>query len=174
MRRIARAWLLLIITISFSSAAPEPRVLELRASFSWAGYSPSWFGYDYVFTCDSNGACRATGSNWKRISGSARKTSCRFAASPIKADALQALWQASLQNLMAVDEPLEVIAHTDDYPEFNLKLTTQSGVTVLVNTSNGKPFPWNVRRSGRWYAQSTGQLERAYVNLIRLLPCRPR
>lgn len=174
MKRIARVWLLLVLTISFSSAAPEPRVLELRASFSWVGYSQSQPGYDYVFTCDSKGTCRAAGSNWERIAGSTPKTTCRFAAFPVKADALQALWRASLRNLLAVDAPLEVFEHTDDYPRFNLKLTTQRGATALVNTSNGKNRPWNLRRSGRWYAQRSGEIERAYANLIQPLPCQAR
>ncbi len=174
MRRIARAWLLLVLTTSFSSAAPEPRVLELRASFSWVGYSEIWPGYDYVFTCDSKAICRAAGLNWKRTAGSTPKITCRFAAFPVKADALQALWRASLRNLTAVDEPVQVFEHTDDYPRSNLKLTTQSGVTTLVNTSNGTNPPWNVRRSGRWYTQSTKEIERAYANLIRPLPCKAR
>ncbi len=164
---------MLAIALGFSSAATEPRVLELRASFSWAGLAMSWPGYDYVFACDSNGDCRAAGSRWERA-GSAQKITCRFAAFPVKAYALQALWRASLRNLMAVDEPLEVIEHTDDYPRSNLKLTTESGVTTLVNTSNGAKPPWNVRRNGRWYAQRSGEIERANVNLIRPLPCKAR
>ncbi len=175
MKRLARGVLLLLMAlVGFSSAAPQLPSLEARVSYRWAGLSPSWPGYDYVFACAADESCTVRGARWEKANGK-KMISCPQKTQSVTAlEALQALRLAATRHLKPVQQPLEVIDHTDDYPRFEVALTAPSGTVNLLNTSNGEHRPWNVRRAGQWFAQTTEDIEVAVAALLKLVPCEKR
>jgi hypothetical protein len=176
MKRITRGWLSAFLVLTgFCGLAAEPLVLEVRVSYRWAGLSVEWPGYDYVFACTSSTNCTVRGTTWTDVrSEDKRRITCRLDRQPLNASsALQRLWQASKLNLKPITKPLEIIDHTDDYPQFDASILTSSGTSQLQNNSNAFKGrrPWNVKRDGRWYTQNSDEIQQAFDALIKLLPC---
>jgi hypothetical protein len=163
--------------LAFPSVAAEPQVLEVRAVFQWAGLSPTWFGYEYTFTCPAGSTCTVKGVRWNDTNSRPKKVACQQAVITVDAsNTLQDLWRASTTHLKAVKEPVQRIDHTDDYPNFEVTITTSGGSSLLQNTSNAfrGGRPWNVKRDGQWFVQKGDDIEVAFQKLMRLVPCEKR
>jgi hypothetical protein len=177
-RAFARGGALIVLGwLLCSSFAAQPQVLSVRSVFEWAGLSPTWFGYEYTFTCTAANTCTVAGVRWEDTRSNPKKVACQQATKAVDASsAVQDLWRASNINLKAVKEPVQRIDHTDDYPSFEVTITTSGGSSLLKNTSNAFQGgqPWNVQRGGQWFVQQGNRIEAAFKKLMRLVPCEKR
>jgi hypothetical protein len=177
-RAFARGCVLVALGwLAFPSFAAEPPVLEVHSVFQWAGLSPTWFGYEYTFTCPAMNTCTVAGVRWEDTRSKPKKVACQQAVKTVDASSvMQDLWRASSVNLKSVKEPVQRIDHTDDYPAFEVTITTSGGSSLLRNTSNAFQGgrPWNVQRGGQWFVQQGGGIEEAFKKLMQLVPCEKR
>lgn len=136
-------------------------VREVHVTYSWTGWGSR--GYVLNVVC-ADDACRAT-STCKAGDPAVTVTN---EPTTVPLPRVQALGVV-LQGLTPVDEPTEVIEHTDDYPVFDIRLVTEDGESIEVgSTSNTqKNMPWNVRRDGQWFVNEGEQFPDAYAALLR-------
>jgi hypothetical protein len=162
---------ILIYGLLASIAMAQPNPITASVSYTWAGLSPTWPGYDYRFVCSDS--CVVSGRRWLSRSNTGRKqeATCRQLNRTIEARAsLEALAQAAEANLEAVAGPEEYV-HTDDYPRFKATLRVGAQTLVLLSEANSKTPPWNVQKNGQWFVQRSGELEAAFSALVKLVPC---
>lgn len=158
--------------IGFAQTAP----ITATISFSWAGLTPTWLGYDYKIVCN-HARCFLSGQRWEiRMTPQRQQEAvCRHNNRAIEARGLlEALQKAAQNNLEAVDKPIRVIEHTDDYPRFKITLRQGGQTLVLLNTSNSQNPPWNVQQGGQWFVQRSGEIEVAFTELMKNVPCQQK
>ncbi len=143
-------------------------VLEIRATYTWAGLAPTFPHNTFSITCSSSPECTVNGRFLQgRPPLSDPKTCGRSVQTRVPRALVQALLPAARADLKAVLKPVAQIGHTDDYPRWDVQIRLGSGSIRLLNTSNtGPKGTWNVQQSGRWAVQQSDRFGRAFQVLL--------
>jgi hypothetical protein len=143
-------------------------VLEIRATYMWAGLAPTWPHNTFSITCSTDPECTVNGRFLEgRPPLTDPKVCGRSVQTRVPKALVQALPDAAQTDLKAVPKPVEVIGHTDDYPRWDVQIRLSSGSIRLLNTSNtGPKGTWNVQQSGRWSVQQTDVFGRAFKAML--------
>ncbi len=142
-------------------------VLEIRATYTWAGLSPNWPHNMFSITCSTGPDCAVRGALHEGRPGSRNLKQCLVQTSLLRKLA-QALPSAARADLKSVPKPVEQIGHTDDYPRWDVQIRLNSGDLRLLNTSNtGPKGTWNVQQSGRWAVQQSDRFERVFQAMLK-------
>jgi hypothetical protein len=143
-------------------------VLEIRATYDWAGLSPTWPHDTFSITCSSSPECTVNGRFLQgRPPFTDPKICGRSVQTRVPKALVQALLPAARADLKTVPKPVEKIDHTDDYPSWDVRIRLSSGGIRLLNTSNtGPKGTWNVQQSGRWSVQQSDRFGRAFKAML--------
>jgi hypothetical protein len=143
----------------------EVTIREVHTSYTWYGWGSR--GYTLDIECEGED-CTAVGTCSTNLgSGDGSEEIVTYDPVTIPAAAVNTLRVITTPS-QPVDEPQEVIEHTDDYPNSQITLVTSEGETLLVtstsNTEDG--IPWNLQRNGAWYVHNNSAFPSAYAALL--------
>jgi hypothetical protein len=70
----------------------------------------------------------------------------------------------ALTDLVPTSKPMSIIAHTDDYPHWNIKLLYPNNASVEVSSDSNAPYymPWNIS----YQNQNRVQYSKAFANAL--------
>jgi hypothetical protein len=139
-------------------------VLEVQATYRWAGLSPTWPHHTFSITCSSSPECAVKAVLREGQPPLTDPKRCeRTVETSVPRKLVEVLPDAARADLKAVFKPVEMIGHTDDYPRWDVQIRLSSGGIRLLNTSNtGPKGTWNVQQSGRWSVQQSDRFDRAF------------
>ena len=138
-------------------------IQEVHTKYEWYGWGSR--GYTLDVTCEGE-SCTAASTCSASLSAEEGDVVTN-APVEVPAATVNAL-RVILAGAQPVDEPQEVIEHTDDYPNSQITLITSEGESLLVtSTSNSaNNIPWNLQRDGQWYVHNNEAFPTAYGALL--------
>ncbi len=143
-------------------------VLEIRATYTWAGLAPTWPHHTFSIICSGSPKCavKAVLREGQPPLTDPKRRECSI-QTRLPRTLVDALIPAARADLKAVPKPVEMIGHTDDYPRWDVQIRLSGGSIRLLNTSNtGPKGTWNVQQSGRWSVQQSDRFGRVFKAML--------
>ncbi len=171
----------LILTIGCNNAAPGKPALpksdlpqQVLIHYSWLGLSPHAIREEYALTLAADHQTYQSQATLSKIPGDSTKPKqTRTHQSVVQSGQIKALMDAvQAEPWKSTTKPVEVIEHTDDYPNWVLRLDFEDGnIVKLSSTSNTRGhLPWNLTRENQHFVSTDGiALSQSIASLVKTI-----